>query len=325
MNFPPFTFIVYFCLQNEVKCATTKCRIPEPFVGQTSFLSESACTAPDVNSFVQNYNKQATVASQQSIHRENFSVSSNDRMLLSQEAGSSSASFEDPLCSVVPSSIPENLRSSPTLNYRDPILSITVDYKKDNVLVAPSLYSMLAEEEKIARQTADNNDKATEVYRRSVSLRDYSVLLPSHIELSVKDCHQECSFLIEKNSKLTCQETNSLSREEADLAGDKLQTLNKEDRFHSPSPVSNHRTESHIRASTSSKHSHAEENLIGEQPENMAKHLPCEKMKPKLLQGVNLSAQKLPAQKRVRFSERETNVPDSKKVRQSPAASKPCK
>lgn len=312
-------------MQNEAKCVTTKYRIPEPFVGQTSFLSESACTAPDVNSIVQNHNKQATVASQQSIHRGNFSISSNDRVLLSQEAGSSNAFFEDPLCSVVPSSIPENPCSSPTLNYRDPILPITVNYKKDNVLVAPSIYSKLAEGEKLARQTADNNDKGTEVYRRSVSLRDYSVLSPSHIELSGKDCHRECSFMIEKNSKLTCQETNSLGWEEAELAGAKLRALNKEDRFHSPSPVAIHRTESHIRASTSSKHSLAEENPIGEQPDSTVKHLPGEKMKPKLLQGENESAQKVPAQKRVRFSERETNVPDSKKVRQSPAASKPCK
>ncbi|XP_057807950.1 uncharacterized protein LOC131022471 isoform X2 [Salvia miltiorrhiza] len=351
---------------NEVICATKKYSIPKPFVGQTSFFSESACTAPDVNSFVQNHDKQAVKASQLSIRSENFSNRGNDGMLLSQDVGSSSASLVDPLCSVVPSSIPENLCSSPTLNlrdpivpitieykkdkslvdplcsvvpssipenlcssptlnYRDPVVPITTEYKKDNVLGAPYFQNIPAEEENIARQTADNNDSGNKVSRRSASLRDYSVLLPSHTTLSGRDSHEKHSFLMEKNFKLTFQESNSRSREEAVKAGPELQILNKENSAWSLSPVVNYRTESHFHASIYCKQNFVEENPIGTaQPENLVKHLPCENLQPKLLQCENQSAQKQPTQKRVHFSEKETNIPDNKKAWKLQTASKPC-
>lgn len=283
-----------------------RCNIPKPFVGQTSFLSESAHTAPDVNSFVQNHDKQAMMASQLSISSENFSNRAND--VLSQDVGSSSASLVDPLCSVVPCSIPENPCSSPTMNYGDPILPIAIECKKDCVLGAPSLQNMLSEGEKLSRQTADNNDSGNGVSRLSNSLRDYSMLLPSHSKLFGKDSRQKSSFLTERSPKLTFQETSYSNREEAMKAGAKLQVLNKENSVHTPSFVVNHRIEPHFRAS-SSMHNFTEENLIGTaQPESIMKHL-----QPKILQCENQSAQKLPAQKRVHFSERETNIPDNKK------------
>lgn len=302
-----------------------RCNIPEPFVGQTSFLSESAYTAPDVNSFMQNHGKQATIASQLSIPSENFSNRANDVMLLSQDVGSSSASLADPLCSVVPCSLPENLCSSPTINYGDPILPITIEYKKDGVLGAPSSHNMLAEGEKIDRQTADNNDSGNKVSRLSTSLRDYSMLLPSHTILFGTDSHQKSSFFIERSPKLTFQETSSSNREEAVKAGVELQVLNKENSVHTPSLLVNHRTEPHFRASICSKHNFTEENPIGTaQPESIVKHLPCENLQPKLLQCKNQSAPKLPAPKRVHYSERETDIPDNKKIRKSQTASKPC-
>lgn len=250
------------------------------------------------------------MASQLSIPSENFSNRAND--VLSQDVGSSSASLVDPLCSVVPCSIPENLCSSPTMNYGDPILPIATECKKDCVLGTPSLHKMLAEGEELSRQTADNNDSGNGVSRLSTSLRDYSMLLPSHSKLFGKDSHQKSSFL---------KETSYSNREEAVKAGAKLQVLNKENSVHTPSFVANHRIEPHFQASISSMHNFTEENPVGTaQPESIMKHL-----RPKILQCENQSAQKLPAQKRVHFSERETNIPDNKKIRTSQTASKPCK
>ncbi|XP_042059111.1 uncharacterized protein LOC121803544 isoform X1 [Salvia splendens] len=291
---------------NEVKCATMKCSIPKPFVAQTSFLSESAYTAPDVNSFIQNHDKQALVASQLSIRSENFS-GENDVMLLSQDVGSSSASLVDPLCSVVPSSIPENLCSLPNLNYGDPVVPITIESKKDNVLGTPYFYNMPAEEENSARQTSDSNVSEDKVSRQSASLRDYSVLLPSHTMLSGKDSHQKCSFLKEVK------------------AGAELQILNKENTARSPSLVFTHRTESRFQDSIYCRQNFVEENAIGTaQPESLVKHLPYDKLQPKLLRCENQSTEKQPTRKRVHFSERETNIPDNKKVRKLQTASKPC-
>ncbi|XP_047945788.1 uncharacterized protein LOC125192293 isoform X2 [Salvia hispanica] len=258
---------------NEVKCATKKCSIPKPFVAQTSFLSESAYTAPDVNSFVQNH-----------------------------DVGSSSASLVDPLCSAVPSSIPENLCSLPNLNYGDPVVPITIEPKKDNVLHTPYIYNMPAEEENIARQTADNDVSEDKVSRRSASLRDYSVSLPSHTILSGKDSLQKCSFLIEVK------------------AGADLQILSKENTAQSLSPVFGHRTESHFQDSIYCRQNFVEETQL----ESLVKHFPCDKLQPKLLQCENQSTQKQPTRKRVHFSEKETNIPDNKKVRKLQTASKPC-
>lgn len=327
MIFPILLFHVHLCLQNEMTCAVKKCSIPKPFVGQTSFLSESAYTAPDVNSFVQNHDNQAVIASQLSIRSENFyNNRANDGMLLSQDVGSSSVSLVDPLCSFVPSSIPENLCPSPTLNYKDSTLPITIAYEKNNVLDAPYFDNMLAEEEKISRQTADNNNSGNEVSRRSASLRDYSVLFPRHTTLSGKGSHQKHSSLIERNTKLTFQESNSRNREQAVEAGTELQILNKENSAQSLSPVINYRTDPHYQASICCKQKFVEENPIGTaQPESMRKHFPCENLQSKLLQCENQSAQKQLAQKRVHFSERETNIPDNKKVRKLQTPSKPCK
>ncbi|KAH6819140.1 hypothetical protein C2S51_002743 [Perilla frutescens var. frutescens] len=297
---------------NVLKCATKKCRIPDPFVGQTSFLSESADTAPDANSFMKNHDKQAIIASQLSVPSENFSNRANDGLLLSQDVGSSCASLLDPLCSFVPCSISENLCSSPAINYGDAVFPITNEYEKDNVLGPPSLHKMPAQgEEIIARRMTDNNDPGSEVSRRSTSLRDYSRLLPSHTKLFGKDSHEKSSFLIERNPKLTFQETNSSNREDAVKAGDEQQVLHKEISAHTLSPEVNHRT------SICSKHNFAEENPIGTaQPESIVKHLPCETLQPQ-------SAQKLPARKRVHFSERETDILENNKIRKLQTASKP--
>lgn len=79
------------------------------FAGETSFLSESAHIAPDENSFVQIQETRCHIGSQSSIRIEDFQDETSHRIIPSQDlVKSSSLSFIDPLCSVVPCSISLN-------------------------------------------------------------------------------------------------------------------------------------------------------------------------------------------------------------------------
>ncbi|KAJ6346801.1 hypothetical protein OIU76_003474 [Salix suchowensis] len=81
--------------------------IPKFFVGETSFLSESADVAPDENSFVQKHETRSNISSQSSIPFEAF----YDK----QEVISSDLSMVDPLCSAVPCSISLENAISPSV------------------------------------------------------------------------------------------------------------------------------------------------------------------------------------------------------------------
>ncbi|XP_042484099.1 uncharacterized protein LOC122064461 isoform X2 [Macadamia integrifolia] len=80
-------------------------KICEPFVGETSFLSESADIAPDESSCVQKLETAPSVASFSSIPFEVTCNTANEGTLLSQDLVISSSSLVDPLCSIVPCSI----------------------------------------------------------------------------------------------------------------------------------------------------------------------------------------------------------------------------
>ncbi|KAJ7949399.1 BRCT domain-containing protein [Quillaja saponaria] len=89
-------------------------RIPNYFVGETSFLSESADVAPDENSFVQKHNTKSGIGSQSSIPFEGIQNQVVEGISHSQDAiRCSSVSLVDPLCSVVPCSISSENASSP--------------------------------------------------------------------------------------------------------------------------------------------------------------------------------------------------------------------
>ncbi|XP_009370646.2 uncharacterized protein LOC103959984 isoform X2 [Pyrus x bretschneideri] len=76
------------------------------FAGETSFFSESADIAPDVNSFVQVHDTKFYRTSQSSIAFSGLHDEDNNGIMLSQDVvTSSSLSSVDPLCSVVPCSI----------------------------------------------------------------------------------------------------------------------------------------------------------------------------------------------------------------------------
>ncbi|KAL8542464.1 hypothetical protein ACS0TY_003358 [Phlomoides rotata] len=312
-------------INNEVKYVPEKHSIPKPFVGETSFFSESADTAPDENSFVQNCDKEAVISSQLSIPNENFSNRAKE-VLLSQDVRSSSASLVDPLCSFVPCSISEDICSTRATNHEDPALTThlnIIEHKKDNVLVTSPLDNMTAEGERMARQTADISDSRNKVFRQLTSLKNYSTL-PSHSKYSEKDDHRKRSLFIERIAELTFQETNHDNREETLKTGAELLVAIKEN---NPcvSVVLNHQTQCHLQASVSSTHNIFEKNPIGTaQPETSVKFLPHENLQLEVSQCTNQGAQKLPTLKRVRFSEKETNITDNKRIRKAQPTSKPC-
>ncbi|XP_040993448.1 uncharacterized protein LOC121240062 isoform X1 [Juglans microcarpa x Juglans regia] len=95
--------------------------VPAFFLGETSFLSESADIAPDENSFVHELECMSKFGSQSSVHVEGSLQKAHEEILLSQDVVRSSIlSFVDPLCSVVPCSIPpENVSSTQGHNLND--------------------------------------------------------------------------------------------------------------------------------------------------------------------------------------------------------------
>ncbi|KAL6545938.1 hypothetical protein OROGR_009812 [Orobanche gracilis] len=275
---------------NEVKYTTVQRSIPKPFVCETSFLSESADAAPDENSFVQNHDKGAVIASQLSVPTENLYNRAMDEMLLSQDVRSSNTSLVDPLCSVVPCSI-ENICSSPAINYEkkvDPVhLDITTGIK-----------------------TSKNGGP-----ERFTSLRDYSKLSLDHTKISRIDCHQKDSFLMERNTESNFQE----NREETVKVA--AEVSNKEN-THIPSHLVNHRRESHFWASNSTDNE--ETSIRTALPENKYQCRLSDNLHPTLLQNRTQSAQKLRSSKRVHFCEKETKISDRKKLRKVQTTSKTC-
>ena len=74
--------------------------IPKLFVGETSFLSESADVAPDENSFVPKNETSSKLASQSSIPFEGLCDKANEEILLSQVQSSSLSLGTDSTISV---------------------------------------------------------------------------------------------------------------------------------------------------------------------------------------------------------------------------------
>ncbi|KAL6517419.1 hypothetical protein OROMI_033120 [Orobanche minor] len=275
---------------NEVKYTTVQRSIPKPFACETSFLSESADAAPDENSFVQNHDKGAIIASQLSMPTENLYNRAMDEMLLSQDVRSSNTSLVDPLCSVVPCSI-ENICSSPAINYEKKVDHVHLDITT-------------------GIKTSQNGGP-----ERFTSLRDYSKLSPDHTKISRIDCHQKDSFLMERNAELTYQE----NREETVKVG--AEVSNKEN-THTPSHLVNHRRESHFWASNSTDNE--ETSIRTALPENKYQCRLSDNLHPTLLQNRTQSAQKLRSSKRVHFCEKETKISDKKKLRKVQTTSKTC-
>ncbi|MED6198652.1 hypothetical protein PIB30_068506 [Stylosanthes scabra] len=88
-------------------------RIPEVNVRETSFLSESVDIFPDASSCVQKHDPKCAIGSQLSMHSDSLHKKPDEDILHSEDVvRCSNLSLIDPLCSVVPCSISEELSIS---------------------------------------------------------------------------------------------------------------------------------------------------------------------------------------------------------------------
>ena len=161
--------------------------IPKLFVGETSFLSESADVAPDENSFVPKNETSSKLASQSSIPFEGLCDKANEEILLSQ-VQSSSLSLVDPLCSVVPCSISlENDGSAIDQNQNDKevdaenCFSPTLEVGKGDMMQrASGLNVNFFHAEGQDVPIIDGKGSGDTIRRQLTSLKSYSRLLSSH-------------------------------------------------------------------------------------------------------------------------------------------------
>ncbi|KAL2478139.1 uncharacterized protein Fot_47153 [Forsythia ovata] len=314
--------------QREVKCfAPMKHNITEPFVGETSFLSESADVAPDENSFVQNQDRRTVAASQSSIPSEDLCNKAKDGVLLSQVARPSSASFMDPLCSVVPCSISENVCSS-ALDHDTIFLprraSITTEHATDNLPRTSASNDDLGQGEAVAVAMSSIKESQHAVRRQCTSLRNYSLLLPSHSTFLEKEGPGGSSFLIDSsNAKLTSLERCYSNCEETAKAEARFPVLQKEKKSSPLTLVLNRGTHRSVWVSNCSTYDRGEENLSKMAlPESILECPPSENIQKEHLRCKNQIANPFSASRHVSFRETEINIPEKKKLRRLQTASK---
>ncbi|PRQ55704.1 putative BRCT domain-containing protein [Rosa chinensis] len=193
------------------------------FAGETSFLSESADIAPDMNSFVQVHETESHRMSQSSIHFGLLPGEANKGILLSQDVvRSSSLSLVDPLCSVVPCSIPSE-NEVPTLaqTQRDKERHTEKCFRPTTELGMGNLHksSNLIIEDGQATPAINGEDSPVTVRRQFFSLKTYSTLLPNPVSnggslyQSIKlDCDQR---LIALDQNVGCIRSSDRSRKES--------------------------------------------------------------------------------------------------------------
>ncbi|KAB2063262.1 hypothetical protein ES319_A10G205100v1 [Gossypium barbadense] len=185
----------------------TKC-----FAAETSFFSESADVAPDENSLVRKCaNERSNIASDQSIHFEGLP----EGIMVSQDVRSSYPSLVDPLCSIVPCSISsenagtalgQNGNSGEGSARNCPFSS-----------VGPQNENMHIESIFETRQDLpefDGEYSASKVRRQLTSLKIYSKVLPENDSIlgSPRPCVNQLTslHLRDKNSGIRfCDKRNS--------------------------------------------------------------------------------------------------------------------
>ncbi|XP_059649301.1 uncharacterized protein LOC132295170 [Cornus florida] len=157
--------------------------IPEFFVGEKSYLSESADFAPDENSFVQKQDKGSNMTSQPSIAFEDLCNRTNEDILLSQDVvRSSSLSLIDPLCSVVPCSISSpcsTIAQNPNNNVdAEKCFSPVAELRFENMQRTSSLnVEFVHGKGKVVPKINGEGSQIT-VHRQLASLRTFSMLFP---------------------------------------------------------------------------------------------------------------------------------------------------
>ncbi|CAA0834053.1 Unknown protein [Striga hermonthica] len=300
-------------VNNDVKYTSMKHSIPQPFCGETSLLSESADVAPDENSCAQNHDKEAMIASQLSTSIENFHTTVIDGMLLSQDIRSSNTSLADPLCSVVPCSISENICSSPAVEQENRVhpchFNVTIECNKNNVFQMSPLDNDVAQREKVDMPIANIEESRNGVSRRFTSLRDYSKLPPNGTKFHLKHGPWKSSSLMQSNIDLTSQENHE------ETVKVWAEVSNKENTHTLPNLVKNSSHSCFLDEDNAIRTSQAKTN--SQCPDS-------EKKQQTLLQCRTRSAQKLRTSKRVHFCERETTIPEQKRLKKVQSAPRTC-
>ncbi|RAL39371.1 hypothetical protein DM860_002904 [Cuscuta australis] len=151
------------------------------FAGETSYLSESADLAPDENSFVgPKPDEKACIASQSTIPSEGALINRNNQVLLSQDASRfSSPSYVDPLCSVVPCSIPsQNMLSRSALCddkqvYMEKFFTPGTEHIENLQSNSNLDNKVLSEQISISEASADRPDHS--VHKKLISMRSISM------------------------------------------------------------------------------------------------------------------------------------------------------
>ncbi|KAL6124851.1 hypothetical protein ACLB2K_077360 [Fragaria x ananassa] len=159
------------------------------FAAETSFPSESADIAPDMNSVVQVHENELHRMSQSTIHFDLLPTESNKGILHSQDVVmSSSLSLVDPLCSVVPCSFPsENEVPTSAQTQRDKesctekCSSPTTELGMWNSHKPSNLGFEFHHEDCQATAAINGEDSPVTVRRQFISLKTYSTLLPNPI------------------------------------------------------------------------------------------------------------------------------------------------
>nr|XP_023920337.1 uncharacterized protein LOC112031857 [Quercus suber]POF00391.1 hypothetical protein CFP56_77738 [Quercus suber] len=176
---------------------------PKRFLDETSFLSESAYIAPDENSFVQKHESKSKLGSQSSMHSVGLPDKANEGILLSQDVRSSSLSFVDPLCSVVPCSISiENASSAQDKNQNEGENSKEKFFQPMPELGMEDLQKTLDQNFELdhgneqATNTVNMQGSGLSVRRKLTSLKNYSMLVPNYIPLLERGrlCHNQFQF-----------------------------------------------------------------------------------------------------------------------------------
>ncbi|KAK6928830.1 hypothetical protein RJ641_005035, partial [Dillenia turbinata] len=189
------------------------------FLCETSFLSESANTPADENSYVQEQAKRAWQASQSSIPNDVSSHAENESILKSQDHIRSSPSFVDPLCSVVPCSISSEGASS-TLLRNQPLEVVNTEKSLCPVLEqemgsfprGSSLKVEFNNEEEQAAPMINSDGPRLTCCRKFTALEAYSVLLPSSNGISRTES-------IYCNQSLPCNSSLLISKAKTDPFG----------------------------------------------------------------------------------------------------------
>ncbi|XP_010672197.2 uncharacterized protein LOC104888808 isoform X1 [Beta vulgaris subsp. vulgaris] len=166
--------------------------IPKLLIGETSYLSESMDVIPDQNSVVHNHHLSSNAVESGKPFEDSCNTA-NKGALVSQEVAKDSTSFIDPLCSMVPCSISEEISDSflPTNNNVDHQLIDAFRTLPTEITMGIAQINSGRNDEYLGRQKHNElviNDVGSFplIRRQLTSLKNYSTGLPVNSSISPK-------------------------------------------------------------------------------------------------------------------------------------------